>query len=162
MTLLTDNFLEYFCGTLIKAERYFYMTSYVATPPLHMLGLKYKSVWNSIYNAIQKKVDFRLLVDAGCESSWVMESFSKLSRFPFIEKVNFRSLGMKKKLHAKFFICDDHLFYIGSHNFTKRGLSNSYELGIAGEDLEISQKLKTFFLSMWGVANVCNKPERAG
>jgi phosphatidylserine/phosphatidylglycerophosphate/cardiolipin synthase-like enzyme len=162
MTLLTDNFMPYFINTLIRAERYFYMTSYVASPPLKMLGLKYASVWDSIFLAIKKKVDFRLLVDAGCESSWVIDSFRKLSGFHFPEAVNLRSLGMKKKLHAKFFICDDHLFYIGSHNFTKRGLSNSYELGITGEDSDITGRLKTFFLQMWGVANVCNKPKHTG
>jgi phosphatidylserine/phosphatidylglycerophosphate/cardiolipin synthase-like enzyme len=130
------------------------MTSYVASPPLDKMSLNYKSAWASIFFSVNKKVDFRLLVDAGCESSMIHDSFKKLSDFRFDVAVNIRSLGMKKKMHAKFFVCDDLFFYIGSHNLTQRGLNNPYEIGLSGNNPEIAQKLKTYFLKMWEVANV--------
>jgi phosphatidylserine/phosphatidylglycerophosphate/cardiolipin synthase-like enzyme len=107
-----------------------------------------------VYSAAERGVDFRLLVDAGAESSLVSESFRKLRAFPFPHLIKIKALGLSQKLHAKIYVCDDVFFYVGSHNLTKRALQNPLEVGIAGRDPVLSLTLKTLFLTLWGVAHV--------
>lgn len=148
MNLVSLSFLDTFILTLNDASRYFYITSYLASPPLRSLGKPFRRAWEAVYSSVERGVDFRMLVDSGAESSLVTNSFLKLSSFPFPRGIKIRAVGLKRKLHAKIYVCDDICFYIGSHNFTKRALLNPLEIGIAGRDPALALSLKILFLSL--------------
>jgi phosphatidylserine/phosphatidylglycerophosphate/cardiolipin synthase-like enzyme len=151
--IVTDNFLPYFIDCLSNASRYFYMSSYLASPPKKGLGKKFCSTWNTIYTTIQRGVDFRLIVDSGLESAMIRNSLSNIFNFPFPVPIKIRALSQGQKLHAKFFITDDTIVYSGSHNFTKRGFQNPFEFGFIIYNNELSIKTKIYFMTLWDLSN---------
>ena len=154
MKLITDNYISEFNDAVEKAQRFLYINSYTISPPLLSLGLRFKSVWDSISKAAERGIEIKILVDGGAESKMLLDNLRRFFDFKMPENINIKLLGMGKKLHAKFFIIDDTWFCVGSHNFTKRGLNNPFELSLLIKNPEIATRLKTYFLGMWGLGYV--------
>lgn len=70
--------------------------------------------------------------------------------------VFFRGLGFNCKyvernrmMHAKAISIDRRTLIVGSHNFTKRAVSDNYELSIATQDYGVIEQFITYFDTMW-------------
>ena len=161
MRLVTDNYIKEFCNAVNNAQRYVYINSYTISPPIPSLGLRFASAWEAVFAAVRRGVEVRVLVDGGVESKMLLLGLLRFFKFEMPAGILVKVLGLGKKLHAKFYIIDDTIFCVGSHNFTKRGLSNPYELSLLCRDNDVATRLKTYFLSMWSVAYVYKKPECA-
>jgi len=154
MKFVTDNYITEFKNAVASAQRYVYINSYTVSPPVPSLGLRFKGAWDELFNAAGRSVDVKILVDGGAESKMLIEGIRRFFNFKMPDGVHIRLLGMGKKLHAKFYLIDDVFFCVGSHNFTKRGLSNPFELSITIRDAKLCAELKTYFMQMWGLAYV--------
>lgn len=57
-------------------------------------------------------------------------------------------------LHAKYFLVDDHILYIGSQNWDWRTLSQIHELGVLADHPWLAAQLKAVFEMDWALAAV--------
>ena len=161
MQLITDNYIKEFLKAVNNAQRYIYINSYTVSPPIKSLGLRFSSAWESLFAANRRGIEVRVLFDGGSESKLLMSGIVRFFSFEMPPGIKIRLLGIGKKLHAKFYIIDDSVFCVGSHNFTKRGLSNPYELSLLCYNNDVAVRLKTYYLSMWGVSYDYKNSKRA-
>jgi phosphatidylserine/phosphatidylglycerophosphate/cardiolipin synthase-like enzyme len=87
-----------------------------------------------------------------------------LDRLAKVENITVRRLDSAAfdggVLHAKYFIVDDRLSYIGSQNFDWRALEHIQELGLAVGNPELTWELRELFELDWSLAEL--SPPREG
>ena len=114
-------------------------------------------VLDAITKASQRGVRVRILVDAGFYKTYP-DSVNLFAAQRGIETrtVDYSSLGGVQ--HAKFFVIDGQLSFVGSQNFDWRALSQIHEIGLRMKDTQIAANLESIFQVDWTAGVVVGTP----
>ncbi len=110
-------------------------------------------VIQAIEAAAQRGVRVRLLVDLKFFSTYP-ETVKLLGTMANVQAktIDFSSMGGIQ--HAKFFVVDNNLSYVGSANFDWRALDQIHEIGLRVADAGIAAKIESVFSRDWSVGQV--------
>ncbi len=107
------------------------------------------NVTNEIIKAAKRGVKIRLLVD----SKMVKTNQAIPSQLASIQNIQVKTIDFDVLTggvqHAKFFIIDNKIFFMGSHNYDWRALMHIHEVGLKSDDANILVGLNKIFLMDW-------------
>ena len=89
-----------------------------------------------------------LLRDRGVEVRCLVDT-ETMRRTMEAQGFNARSVEATRMLHTKALCVDDDSLLIGSHNMTKRAITDNYECSVAVGEFEIVQQFITYFDAIW-------------
>lgn len=121
---------------------------YVATEP----GTRLEPVLDALVRAADRGVAVRLVADAKFAGTYP-ETLAKLDAHAAIE-VRKLDLGSVTGgvLHAKYFVIDGRIAYVGSQNFDWRSLTHVQELGVTIDEPRVAAVFGRTFAIDWAVA----------
>lgn len=112
-------------------------------------GEPLEPVINALMNAADRGVKIRILTDKRMAGTYpeISEKL-KTKKNISIRIFNWGKIGMGV-LHAKFFIVDERLVYVGSQNFDWRSLKHIHETGVLVKEPGIVKNLMAIFEADW-------------
>lgn len=104
----------------------------------------------ALERAVQRGVKVRMLVDAGFAKK-EPGTVERLEQLVTLRRIDWhaRAGGV---LHAKYFVVDGTVAYLGSQNFDWRSLTHIQELGLRARSLGIATALEDVFETDWALA----------
>ena len=128
---------------------------YVSTEP----GSRLETVLDALVRAADRGVAVRLVADAKFQKTYP-ETLARLDAHPTIE-VRLLDLEPVTKgvLHAKYFVVDGRVAYVGSQNFDWRSLTHVQELGFTVDAPAVVGVYTRIFALDWAIAGGTPVPE---
>jgi phosphatidylserine/phosphatidylglycerophosphate/cardiolipin synthase-like enzyme len=62
-----------------------------------------------------------------------------------------KKANVKKLLHAKSIILDEHVIVLGSHNLTKEAMTANVEMSLVIDDSELAGRIIDYFTNIWSL-----------
>ena len=108
-------------------------------------------VLQEIKNAATRGVQVRVLVDSKFYSTYP-DSVNNLGSVQNIQTktINYGAIAGGVQ-HAKFFVVDNSLSFVGSQNFDWRALSHIHEIGLRVSDSQVATDLESIFAKDWAL-----------
>jgi phosphatidylserine/phosphatidylglycerophosphate/cardiolipin synthase-like enzyme len=121
---------------------------YISNEP----GEPLENILNAVRAAADRGVRVRLIVDARMYKTYPDE-VDRLGNYGGIEarRIDFTAVGGGIQ-HAKYFIVDSKVVFIGSQNFDWRALKHIHELGLRIENRELAKIFGDVFALDWNLA----------
>lgn len=118
----------------------------------HKEGEALSPILNAVTDAADRGVDVRFIIDGNMYNTYP-ETADKLNEHENIDVqvYDFTRMG-GGTLHAKFFIVDDKVIFIGSQNFDWRALKHIHELGLRIENKKLVKFYKELFELDWSLS----------
>ena len=109
-------------------------------------------VLRSLGEAVRRGVRVRLILDAGMHRTYprTADSLAKVPGFE-VRLVDFRRIAGGIQ-HAKYFLVDGEVTFLGSQNFDWRALKHIHELGVAVRDRRVTADYQRVFDLDWDMA----------
>ncbi|NNF08286.1 MAG: hypothetical protein HKN21_16105, partial [Candidatus Eisenbacteria bacterium] len=129
---------------------------YVSNEP----GSQLELVLKAMRRAASRGVKVRLLADKGFYEIYpkTLENLDELENI-VVKLVDYREL-MGGPMHAKYFIADGEISYVGSHNTDWRALEHIFEMGMVINDRNFATDLGNVFESDWKRSKGVGRIER--
>lgn len=80
----------------------------------------------------------------------VLTAFPEVAEQLRADGIEAIAVPASRTAHAKFFILDNEILCVGSHNMTKRALENSHEASIITDDTDVVAHMSKYFEVLWG------------
>jgi phosphatidylserine/phosphatidylglycerophosphate/cardiolipin synthase-like enzyme len=123
-------------------------------------GSRLEQVIAAVEAAADRGVKVRLLAEEKFYKTYP-ETIERLARRPGIQVQRFDvARHMGGVLHAKYFLVDDEVAYLGSQNFDWRALEHIQELGVCVRVPKVVRALAETFDMDWGLAGGQKQPPR--
>ena len=128
-----------------KAQQSIDLASFYISPSPQQDALDL--VWETLKKASNRGVQIRILID---------KKFSEKYPEPLMELRSWKNTKVQLSdydpgvMHAKYFVVDRRMAFIGSQNFDYRALEHIFELGFATEDSMLVKQLLAIFNHDWG------------
>jgi len=115
-------------------------------------GKRLEKIVEELQKAGARGVKIRFITD----KKMLKNSQSSIEGLKKIKGIEFAVFDWKKLtggvLHAKYFIIDEKICYIGSQNFDWRSLTHIHETGIRIDEIELVKSLQAIFNADWNYA----------
>jgi len=117
-------------------------------------------VYNALVNAEKRGVAIRLIL----AKNMIGTDKPGLEKFKAIPGIKIAIINLKNITggiqHAKFWIFDKKIVFVGSQNLDWRAISQIHEMGVVVRDASTTQRLQTIFDIDWGIAQTGKLPEK--
>jgi phosphatidylserine/phosphatidylglycerophosphate/cardiolipin synthase-like enzyme len=150
--LLSIDYLRALTALLRRGQVRFDLSSYLISPPHSSSSNDFLAFWAEVNSFKKKGGKVRFLYDGGTGNKLITQAAANIFKYCHAHDIQCRALFMPAKLHAKFWILDNAVSCIGSHNLTVRGSSSIYELSTIFFDADLAASLSTHYESIWRIA----------